>query len=183
MGAVCYLASIAEVFATLLDEGRYLCSERTMYRILEDNNEVRERRDVLRHLHAPKPELLATRPYVSNDNPYSESAFKTLKYRPGFPDRFGCMQDARMHCARFFDWCNCEHHHASIGLCTPHEVHRATANATRLRRASVLDAAFVAHPERFVRGRPTPPSLPTEVWINKPKPPVSSTPSTDHSAQ
>ncbi|MCL2777229.1 MAG: integrase core domain-containing protein, partial [Polyangiaceae bacterium] len=124
-----------------------------------------------------------SRPHVSNDNPFSESAFKTLKYRPGFPDRFGCLQDAREHCARFFDWYNYEHRHASVGLCTPHQVHRDTANATRFRRASVLDAAFVAHPERFVRGRPTPPSLPTEVWFNKPKSHSSSTSSTDNSAQ
>jgi putative transposase len=259
----------AEVYATMLDEGRYLCSERTMYRILAANSEVRERRDQLRHANHPRPELLATkpnelwswditkllgptkwtyfylyvildvfsryvvgwmvapmesatlakkliaetcrregikpshltlhadrgsamtsksvalllanlgvakthsRPHVSNDNPFSESAFKTLKYRPGFPDRFGCDQDARGHCNRFFDWYNHEHRHGALGLCTPHEVHRGLASETRARRGAILDAAFLAHPERFPRGRPTPPSLPTEVWINKPEPEVS----------
>jgi len=265
----------AEVYATLLDEGRYLCSERTMYRILAANGEVRERRDQLRHMNHPRPELLATRPnelwswditklkgpakwtyfylyvvidvfsrcvvgwmiateesaalakkllaeiydregidpnqltlhadrgsamtsksfallladlgvtkthsrpHVSNDNPFSESAFKTLKYRPDFPDRFGCEQDARAHCRRFFDWYNHEHRHGALGLCTPHDVHHGLANETRARRAAVLDAAFLAHPERFTRGRPAPPPLPTEVWINKPEPEVS----TDHAAQ
>jgi putative transposase len=259
----------AEVFATLLDEGRYLCSERTMYRILAANSEVRERRNQLRHMNHPRPELLATRPnelwswditklkgpakwtyfylyvvldvfsryvvgwmiapeesatlakkllaetydregidpsqltlhadrgsamtsksfallladlgvtkthsrpHVSNDNPFSESAFKTLKYRPGFPDRFGSEQDARAHCRSFFDWYNHEHRHGALGLCTPHEVHRGLAAETRGRRAVILDAAFRAHPERFPHGRPVPPSLPTEVWINKPEPEVS----------
>ena len=254
----------AEVFATLLDEGRYLCSERTMYRILAANSEVRERRNQLRHMNHPRPELLATkpnelwswditklkgpakwtyfylyvvldvfsryvvgwmiapeesaslakkllaetydregidpdqltlhadrgsamtsksfallladlgvtkthsRPHVSNDNPFSESAFKTLKYRPGFPDRFGSEQDARAHCRRFFDWYNHEHRHGALGLCTPREVHSGLAAETRDRRSAILDAAFLAHPERFPRGRPAPPSLPTEVWINKP---------------
>lgn len=265
----------AEVYATLLDEGRYLCSERTMYRILAANSEVRERRDVLRHMNHPRPELLATkpnelwswditklkgpakwtyfylyvvldvfsryvvgwmiapqesatlakrlvaetcrregiepsqltlhadrgsamtsksfallladlgvtkthsRPHVSNDNPFSESAFKTLKYRPGFPDRFGCEQDARAHCARFFDWYNRQHRHGALGLSTPHEVHTGRAAATREHRAAILDDAFLAHPERFTRGRPAPPPLPTEVWINKPEPEVS----TEHAAQ
>ena len=254
----------AEVFATLLDEGRYLCSERTMYRILAANSEVRDRRDQLRHANHPRPELLATkpnelwswditrllgptkwtyfylyvildvfsryvvgwmvateenatlakrliaetcarqgvepgqlglhadrgspmtskafalllsdlgvtkthsRPYVSNDNPFSESAFKTLKYRPGFPDRFGCEQDARSHAAAFFDWYNHEHRHGSLGHCTPYEVHRGLARDTLARRATILDAAFLEHPERFPHGRPRLPSLPTEVWINKP---------------
>ena len=265
----------AEVFATMLDEGRYLCSERTMYRILAANHEVRDRRDQLRHMNHPRPELLATkpnelwswditklkgpakwtyfylyvvldvfsryvvgwmvateesatlakkliaetcnrqciepgqlglhadrgsamtsksfalllsdlgvtkthsRPYVSNDNPFSESAFKTLKYRPGFPDRFGSEQDARGHTGRFFDWYNHEHRHGALGLCTPHEVHHGLAEATCEHRAVILDAAFLAHPERFPRGRPVPPSLPTEVWINKPEREVS----TDSAAQ
>jgi putative transposase len=265
----------AEVYATLLDEGQYLCSERTMYRILAVNGEVRERRDQLRHMNHPRPELLATRPnelwswditklkgpakwtyfylyvvldvfsryvvgwmiapvesatlakklvaqtcrregiepdtltlhadrgsamtsksfallladlgvtkthsrpHVSNDNPFSESTFKTLKYRPDFPDRFGCEQDARAHCRRFFDWYNHEHRHGALGLCTPHEVHHGLASDTRARRAAVLDAAFIAHPERFTHGRPAPPPLPTAVWINKPEPEVSM----DHAAQ
>src|ERR1019366_8732066 len=242
-----------EVYATLLDESRSLCSERTMYRILATNQEVRERRDQLRHQNHPRPELLATRPnelwswditkllgpqkwtyfylyvildvfsryvvgwmvaheesaalarklieetcrrqgiepdqltlhadrgssmtsksvallladlgvtkthsrpHVSNDNPFSESAFKTLKYRPGFPDRF-------MHI---------EHPHGSLGLCTPHDVHYGLAAQTLQRRAAVLDAAFLAHPERFLRGRPIPATPPHEVWINKPAPEVA----------
>ena len=265
-----------EVYATMLDEGRYLCSERTMYRILAANKEIRERRDQLRHANHPRPELLATkpnelwswditklkgpakwtyfylyvvldvfsryvvgwmiateesavlakkliaetcfregiepgqlglhadrgsamtsksfalllsdlgvtkthsRPHVSNDNPYSESTFKTLKYRPGFPERFGCEQDARGHCGDFFDWYNHEHRHGSLGLCTPHEVHHGLAAATLARRADVLEAAFIAHPERFPHGRPVPPSLPTEVWINKPEQEVATT---DQAAQ
>jgi putative transposase len=256
----------AEVYATLLDESRYLCSERTMYRILAANHEVRDRRDQLRHANHPRPELLATRPnelwswditkllgpqkwtyfylyvildvfsryvvgwmvateesaalakkliaetcarqgiapeqltlhadrgssmksnsvallladlgvtkthsrpYVSNDNPFSESAFKTLKYRPGFPERFGSIQDARSHCDPFFDWYNEHHRHGSLGLCTPQDVHYGLATQTLQRRGTILDAAFAAHPERFTHGRPCPASPPREVWINKPIP-------------
>jgi putative transposase len=258
----------AEVYATLLDEGRYLCSERTMYRVLAANLEVRERRDQLRHANHPRPELLATRPnqlwswditkllgpqkwtyfylyvildvfsryvvgwmlaheesatlarklieetcrrqgispeqltlhadrgssmksksvallladlgvtkthsrpHVSNDNPFSESAFKTLKYRPGFPERFGGIEDARGHCGPFFDWYNNDHRHGSLALCTPRDVHHGSASQTRERRGAVLDAAFSAHPERFTRGRPTPAVLPDAVWINKPTTPA-----------
>jgi putative transposase len=254
----------SEVYATLLDEGRYLCSERTMYRILAENHEVRERRAQLRHPHYAAPELLATRPnqlwswditkllgptkwsyfhlyvildvfsryvvgwmvadresatlaerliaetcvrqkierdqltlhadrgssmkskpvallladlgvtkthsrpHVSNDNPFSESHFKTLKYRPDFPDRFGSPQDARRHCASFFPWYNCEHHHAGLGLLTPHDVHYGLAAMRHAQRALVLATAHAQHPERFPRGTPRPPPLPTEVWINKP---------------
>ena len=253
-----------EVYATLLDESRYLCSERTMYRILAANQEVRERRDQLRHQNHPRPELLATRPnelwswditkllgpqkwtyfylyvildvfsryvvgwmvaheesaalarklieetcrrqgiepdqltlhadrgssmtsksvallladmgvtkthsrpHVSNDNPFSESAFKTLKYRPGFPERFVNIEHARAHGGPFFDWYNNDHHHGSLGLCTPHDVHYGLAIARREQRATVLAAAHQAHPERFLRGLPTPAALPTAVWINKP---------------
>jgi putative transposase len=114
-----------------------------------------------------------SRPYVSNDNPFSEAAFKTLKYRPGFPDRFGCASDARGHARRFFDWYNYEHRHGSLGLCTPHEVHRGLATATLARRAVTLDAAYLTHRHRFPHGRPVPLSLPTEVWINKPLPELS----------
>jgi putative transposase len=254
----------SEVYATLLDESRYLCSERTMYRILAANQEVRERRDQLRHQNHPRPELLATspnelwswditkllgpqkwtyfylyvildvfsryvvgwmvaheesaalarklieetcsrqgiepdqltlhadrgssmtsksvallladlgvtkthsRPHVSNDNPFSESAFKTLKYRPGFPDRFVHIEHARAHGSLFFDWYNNEHHHGSLGLCTPRDVHYGLAARTLQRRAAVLDAAFLEHPERFTRGRPVPGTPPSHVWINKP---------------
>ncbi len=254
----------AEVYATLLDEGQYLCSERTMYRILAENREVRERRNQLRHPHYAAPELLATRPnevwswditkllgptkwtyfylyvildifsryvvgwmvayqesatlakrligetlrrqgiepeqlvihadrgpsmrsktvallmaelgvtkthsrpYVSNDNPYSESQFKTMKYRPGFPERFGCFQDARGFCGEFFPWYNNEHHHSGLGFLTALEVHLGRAQQRIEERALVLERAFEANPERFVRGVPKPPALPQEVWINKP---------------
>jgi putative transposase len=255
----------AEVYATLLDEKRYLCSERTMYRILAAHNEVRERRDQLRHPSYTKPELLATapnqvwswditkllgpakwtyfylyvlldifsryvvgwmvahressalacrliddtctkqaiargqltlhadrgtsmkskplallltdlgvtkshsRPHVSDDNPFSEAQFKTLKYRPQFPDRFGCMLEARAFCQGFFAWYNTEHRHSGIGLLTPEMVHLGRAVAVTAQRAEVLSAAHQAHPDRFVLRPPQPPALPTAVWINKPQ--------------
>jgi putative transposase len=253
-----------EVYATLLDEGRYLCSERTMYRILDANHEVRERSDQLRHPGYVKPELLATapnqlwswditkllgpakwtyfylyvildvfsryvvgwmvaenesaalaerlieetyerrsiqpgqltlhadrgssmrckpvallladlgvtkthsRPHVSDDNPYSEAQFKTLKYRPEFPERFGALEDARGFCRTFFPWYNVEHHHSGLGLFTPHDVDYGLAANRREQRAVVLAAAHRAHPERFPHGVPTPAPLPTAAWINKP---------------
>ena len=255
----------AQVVATLLDEGRYLCSERTMYRLLSANGEVRERRNQLRHPSYARPELLATapnqlwswditklpgptkwcrfhlyvildvfsryvvgwmvadresstlaeqlikqtcerqgirpgqltlhadrgssmrsktvallladlgvtkthsRPYTSDDNPYSEAQFKTLKYRPGCPVRFGSVQHARQWAAELMNHYNCEHHHSGIGLLTPEAVHHGKALKLREQRQHVLYAAFDAHPERFVRGTPTAPKLPTEVWINQPK--------------
>ena len=264
----------AEVYATLLDEKRYLCSERTMYRLLAENSEVRERRNQLRHPSYAAPELLATgpnqlwswditklhgpakwtyfylyviidvfsryvvawmvahretaalaqrlieetcerqkiapgrltihadrgtsmtskpvalllsdlgvtkshsRPHVSNDNPYSEAQFKTLKYRPDFPRSFGCLEDARAHGSDFFAWYNDEHHHSGLGLLTPHQVHHGLGEAQVADRAATLAAAFKATPERFPRGAPRPPPLPTEVWINKPtapRPPATST--------
>jgi len=264
----------SEVYATLLDEGTYLCSERTMYRILEENQEVKERRNQLRHPKYAAPELLATaprqvwswditkllgpvtwsyfylyvildvfsryvvgwmvahresaalaqkliretcerqgitpgrltvhadrgssmtskpvaflladlgvtkthsRPHVSNDNPFSEAQFKTLKYRPDFPERFGCIEDARAHSKDFFAWYNLEHHHSGLGLLTPHDVHHGLAEQRRALRAEVLQAAHRAHPERFVRGTPTPPPLPTAAWINKPKPATGPQPET-----
>jgi putative transposase len=254
-----------EVYATLLDEGRYLCSERTMYRILAEHQQVRERRDQLRHPCYQAPELIASRfnevwswditklmgpakwtyfylyvildifsryvvgwmlayresaelakklieqtiqrhniergsltvhadrgapmtskvvafflaglgvtkthsrPYVSNDNPYSESQFKTMKYRPEFPERFGCYQDAHRFCTEFFPWYNREHHHSGLGYLTPYEVHYGLAERRREQRAGVLQAAYERNPERFVRGLPTPALLPAAVWINKPK--------------
>jgi putative transposase len=254
-----------EVYATLLDEGIYHCSIRTMYRVLGDAGEVRERRDQARHPHYKAPELLATapnqvwswditkllgpvkwayfylyvildifsryvvgwmiathessvlakrliaetcekqnvqrgqltihadrgssmkskpvallltdlgitkthsRPRVSDDNPYSESQFKTLKYRPGFPDRFGSIQDARAFCQEFFPWYNGDHRHSGIGLLTPEMVHYGQAQAVIEQRRIVLASAFGAHPERFVRGLPVPPPLPEAAWINKPK--------------
>lgn len=258
-------SSPAQVWATLLDEGRYLCSERTMYRLLDERGEVRERRDQLAHPRYTKPELLAerpnrlwswditkllgpakwtyyylyvildifsryvvgwtvqyresatiaeqlisqavaqqqispgqltvhadrgssmtskpvaflladlgitkthTRPYTSNDNPYSEAQFKTLKYRPGFPDRFGSIEHSRTFCRPFFDWYNHEHRHSGLGLMTPAAVHYGRAEVLRAERARVLAAAYAANPERFVGGAPQPPKLPKAAWINRPE--------------
>ena len=255
----------AEVYATLLDEGTYVCSIRTMYRVLQEQDEVKERRRQLRHPHYQAPELLATgpnqlwswditklkgpvkwtyfylyvildvfsryvvgwlaaardsatlaqrliaqtcerqgiaqgaltihadrgpamlaksvallladlgvtkthgRPHVSNDNPYSESQFKTLKYHPEFPDRFGSLQDARSFLLDFFPWYNTMHHHSGLGWMTPFDVHYRLAEARFTEREAALRKAFEATPERFVRGMPTPPALPREVWINKPR--------------
>jgi len=115
-----------------------------------------------------------SRPYTSDDNPFSESQFKTLKYRPDFPNRFGCIEDSRRFAREFFSWYNTEHHHSGIGLLTPETVHYGLAEKTQMARGTILSAAYEAHPERFVRKRPAPPSVPTAVWINKPKePPVS----------
>ena len=259
-------ASPAAVYATLLDEGTYLASERTMYRLLAGNAEVRERRNQLRHPAYERPELLAlgprelwswditklrgpakwtwfylyvlldvfsryvpgwmvatresavlaerliadtvakegiepghltihadrgtsmrskpvallladlgverthSRPHVSNDNPYSESQFRTLKYRPDFPARFGSLEDARAFCRVFFAWYNTEHRHSGIGLLTPADVHAGRAAEVTAARTITLARAYEAHPERFVRGLPTPPAVPTAVWINPPKP-------------
>jgi putative transposase len=255
-----------EVYATLIDEGQYLCSIRTMYRILDEDKQVRERRNQLRHPNYVKPELLATqpnqlwswditkllgpakwtyyylydildvfsryvvgwliaeresaslaeeliaatclrqniqpnqltihadrgssmisrpvallmadlgvtkthsRPHVSNDNPYSEAQFKTLKYRPDYPDRFGCQPAARSWAQEFFQWYNYAHHHSALGLLTPADVHFGRAPAMLAQRQQVLAAAYQKNPERFVKGQPTPPQLPQAVWINPPKP-------------
>jgi len=110
-----------------------------------------------------------SRPHVSDDNPYSEAQFKTLKYRPDFPDRFGSIEDARAHCQRFFRWYNHEHRHGGIGLMAPASVHEGTAAAMNVQRAITLDAAFAAHPIRFKGIAPKPPALPTAAWINPPK--------------
>jgi putative transposase len=109
-----------------------------------------------------------SRPYVSDDNPYSESQFRTLKYRPDFPDRFGSIQDARAFCQRFFAWYNEEHRHSALGLMTPGMVHHDQAPLIREQRQVVLDDAYHDHPERFVRKPPRAPELQLEVWINKP---------------
>jgi putative transposase len=255
----------ATVYAKLLDQGVYLASTATMYRILRAEDEVCERRRQATHPPAAKPELLATRPnavwswditkllgpakwtwfylyviidiysryvpgwmlaraeraqlaerlladtiakqhvdrgqltihadrgtsmaskpvaflladlgvtkshsrpHCSNDNPYSESQFKTLKHRPEFPDRFGCLEDAHAFCTRFFRWYNDEHRHSGIGFHTPADVHYGRAELVQAQRARVLDAAYAAHPERFVRKPPAPPELPTAAWINKPE--------------
>jgi putative transposase len=255
----------AEVVATLLDEGVWLASERTMYRTLAQAGQTGERRNQLTHPRHARPELLATqpnelwswditkllgpatwtyyylyvildvfsryvvgwtvahaeqaalaerllaettakqqitpgtltvhadrgssmtskpvaflladlgitkthsRPHVSNDNPYSESQFKTLKYRPGFPDRFGSIQDARAFCQLFFGWYNREHRHAGIAMMTPQAVHYGHAAQLHQVRAAVLAGAYAAHPERFVRKPPVPTPLPVAVWINRPE--------------
>ena len=109
-----------------------------------------------------------SRPYTSNDNPYSESQFRTMKYRPEFPGRFGCLQDGRAFCQTFFPGYNHEHHHSGIGMMTPAMVHYGLAATVHANRQLALDAAYAAHPQRFVRRAPAPPSLPKEVWINKP---------------
>ena len=254
-----------EVYATLLDEGIYLCSVRTMYRILSQSAEVRERRNLLRHPSYKKPELIATgpnqvwswditkllgpvkwsyyylyvmldiysryvvgwmladedraalatklieesckkqavlpgqltihsdrassmkskpvawlmaelgvtkshsRPGVSNDNPFSESQFKTLKYRPEFPDRFGGYEDAMSFCEEFFAWYNQQHRHTGIGLMTPEVVHYGEGEKVRAARQEVLVRAYLKHPERFVHKEPEAPKLPAAVWINPPK--------------
>jgi putative transposase len=255
-----------ETWATLLDEGTYLCSTRTMYRILAAHHGgVRDRRNQLTHPPYAKPELLAcrpnelwswdvsklkgpakwtyyylyvildvfsryvvgwtvqyretaqlakalieqateqqqitprvltlhadrgapqrakpvaflladlgitkthSRPYTSSDNPYSESNFKTLKYRPAFPARFESISHARAHCRTFFDWYNHQHRHSGIGLMTPAAVHHGQAQQLYDRRAAILAEAHARNPERFVRKPPTPPELPTAAWINKPK--------------
>ena len=255
----------AAMHATLLDEGRYLGSVRTMYRLLAANGAGCERRNQLTHPTYSKPELLAiapnqvwswditklkgparwtcfhlyvildifsrhvvgwllaeregadlaeqliahtvarhdvqagmltlhadrgaamrskpvaallvdlditkshSRPHVSDDNPYSESQFKTMKYRPDFPERFGCIEDARLHCQDFFAWYNNEHRHSGIGYMTPQAVHFGHAQALREVRQLALDAAFLATPNRFKGRRPTPCDLPTAVWINPPE--------------
>ena len=110
-----------------------------------------------------------SRPHVSNDNPFSEAQFKTLKYRPAFPDRFGSIQDARAHGHAFFPWYNNEHHHSGLGLLTLADVHHGLAEQRVVTRATVLATAYAAHPERFPAGPPHPPAPPVEVWINPPK--------------
>ena len=110
-----------------------------------------------------------SRPHVSNDNPYSEAQFKTLKYRPAFPARFPSIEAARAHCQEFFPWYNNEHRHGGLGLHTAADVHHGHAPAVRAGRAQVLDAAYLAHPERFVSKPPAPPELPGTSWINPPQ--------------
>ena len=111
-----------------------------------------------------------SRPHVSDDNPYSEAQFRTLKYSPGYPDRFGSLPDARQWSQDFFTWYNREHHHTSLNLLTPADVHYGRAEEKLAQRQVVLQRAYEAHPERFVNGPPTTAQLATAVWIN---PPVS----------
>src|SRR3989442_1616898 len=121
-----------------------------------------------------------SRPHVSNDNPFSEAQFKTLKYRPEFPERFGSIVDARGFCQVFFPWYNTDHHHSGIALLTPADVHLGRAPTRIAARAEVLAGAYAAHPDRFVRGLPRPSAAPTAVWINPPKsPPAGSGRKTD----
>jgi transposase InsO family protein len=110
-----------------------------------------------------------SRPHVSDDNPYSEAQFKTLKYSPGFPERFGSIEDARSFCRRYFHWYNHQHRHSGIGMMTPASVHEGRAEEIYAARQVVLDHAFMAHPERFSKGRPKPPKLPEPAWTNPPK--------------
>lgn len=261
----------ATIYAKLLDQGVYLGSVATMYRLLRRHDEVHERRRQAVHPAAKKPELLATRPnqvwswditkllgpekwtyyylyviidiysryvvgwllaraerallaerlladtirkqqvephtlvihadrgssmaskpvaflladlgvtkshsrpHVSNDNPYSESQFKTLKYRPDFPERFGSLEDARSFCQRFFAWYNHEHRHSGIAYHTPANLHYGLAGGLQRRRAATLDQAYLAHPERFVRKPPRPLPLPATAWINPPQEDPAST--------
>ena len=109
-----------------------------------------------------------SRPHCPNDNPFSESQFKTMKYRPDFPDRFGGPEDGRAFCTQFFPWYNDDHRHSGIGYHTPVAVHYGRATALHQQRAQVLTAAYAIHPERFVHKQPTPPALPVAAWINKP---------------
>jgi putative transposase len=109
-----------------------------------------------------------SRPHVSNDNPYSEAGFKTLKYRPDFPERFGSIEDARAFCQAFFAWYNNEHRHSGIALFTPADVHYGRSDEVLAARASVLAGAYAVHPERFVKGLPIPAQVPSMVWINPP---------------
>jgi putative transposase len=264
----------AQVHATLLDEGTYLCSQRTMHRILANEHESGERRPLRRHPPAAVPRIVATapnqvwtwditkllgpvrgvsfalyvvldlfsrfvvgwtiarrelasiaeallrttcekhgvrtgqltihsdrgpqmtaqpvaflfgdlgvtaslsRPRVSNDNPFSEAQFKTTKYRPDYPGRFDSLHHARSWARTFFAWYNTEHRHSSIAMLTPEDVFLGRAAAILEARRRILHAAYDAHPERFVRGRPEPPALPTEVWINRP--PAPSEPEESH---
>jgi len=257
----------AQVYARLLEEGQYFCSIRTMYRLLEAHQEVRERRAVASRVVYTQPELLATRPnevwswditklkglakwtyyylyvildifsryvvgwmialresstlaqrliadtcrkqhvvegqltlhadrgssmkskgvaelladlgvtkthsrpHVSNDNPFSESQFKTMKYRPEFPERFGSVQDARAFGGTFFPWYNHEHRHSGLALYTPADVHYGRVEQVRQSRQAALDAAYHRHPNRFVRKPPHAALPPQVVWINPPKNP------------
>ena len=257
---------VRQVYAQLLDDEVYLCSPRTMYRILTEADQVCDRRRQRRHPTYVRPELVATgpnqvwswditklpgpaaglfinlyvmldifsryvvgwmisaretkevtkdflattfrqhrivpgqlachsdrgitmvakstvqlyadlgivssfnRPRVSNDNPYSESAFKTLKYHPTLPERFGSIEDARAFFAELFTWYNDRHRHSSIALLTPSDVHHGRATAVIERRQRALDAAYERHPERFVARPPTHPRPPAAVWINPPLP-------------
>jgi len=110
-----------------------------------------------------------SRPHVSDDNPYSEAQFKTLKYHPWFPGQFGSLEDARSFLRRFFDWYNNEHRHSGVAMLTPHDVHSGKADEVLKKRQELMNRAYLLHPERFVKGSSILKSLAREVWINKPK--------------
>ena len=129
-------------------------------------DEVQMRRHVLSDRGVTKTH---SRPYVSNDHPFSESRFKTLKYRPQFPQRFGSLEEARAFCQNFFAWYNTEHRHSGIGLLTPEIVHYGLAEPTIAVRQGVLDEASKRHPERLVKPAPQAPALPEAVWIHPPE--------------
>ncbi|ORC09862.1 hypothetical protein B4U45_27950 [Mycobacterium persicum] len=116
-----------------------------------------------------------SRPHVSNDNPFSEAQFKTLKYRPDFPGRFDSIEAARTHCHIFFGWYNDEHRHTGLGLHTAADIHYGLAETIRDKRATVLASAYAAHPERFVHKPPEPPKIPNTSWINRPDQPQEET--------
>jgi putative transposase len=109
-----------------------------------------------------------SRPHVSNDNPFSESQFKTMKYRPDFPGRFGCIEDARAFCCNFFPWYNREHRHSGLAMLTPHDVHHGLIDERLATHNAALEAAYELHPERFPHGPPAAKRPSNEVWINKP---------------
>ena len=109
-----------------------------------------------------------SRPHVSDDNPFSEAQFKTLKYHPGFPGRFDDIHAAIAFCRSFFPWYNTEHRHGGIAMLTPDDVHHGRAHTVLQQREQTLRAAWSHHPERFVRGIPKPLPLPEAVWINPP---------------
>ena len=113
-----------------------------------------------------------SRPHISDDNPFSESQFKTFKYQPDFPEKFGCIEDARAHCVDFFGWYNDEHHHSGLAMLTPADVHFRRTEARITARQAVMDTAFQAHPERFPHGRPVVARPPSKVWINPPTAPL-----------
>ena len=121
--------------------------------------------ELLRDLQVTKTH---TRPYTPDDNPYSEAQFKTMKYRPDYPDYFASFLAAHTWARTFIDWYNNDHHHSGLALMTPAIVHHGLVEPIQTQRQQVLQAAYQAHPERFVRGQPIPPQLPGEVWINKP---------------
>jgi len=121
-----------------------------------------------------------SRPHTANDNPFAEAHFKTLKYQPEFPQRFGCIEDAKTFCRYFFTWYNQHHHHAGIGLMTPDQVHYGQAHAVHAARQQILARAYQANPEGFVRKMPEPPAMPTATWTNPPKSRQTTKPNTRH---